>query len=140
MCENTNNVPVGDTPNTKQVGKSSQYEVDQKQKQYYLEQVQLLCPTVSPESTEKIPSRNTTPKDQTHHQHAHLFRPLLGRRNAANTKSMPHLSHNRQYPTERTDANHRKMGELDGVPRRSITLSGFHYSDSAILLPPATRS
>ena len=54
MCENTNNVPVGDTPNTKQVGKSSQYEVDQKQKQYYLEQVQLLCPTVSPESTEKF--------------------------------------------------------------------------------------
>ncbi len=54
MCENTNNVPVGDTPNTKQVGRSSQYEVDQQQKQYYLEQVRLLCPTVSPESTENF--------------------------------------------------------------------------------------
>lgn len=54
MCENANNVPVGVTSNIQQVVEQPLYEVSQKQKQYYLEQVRLLCPTVSSESSEAL--------------------------------------------------------------------------------------
>lgn len=52
MCENANNVPVGVTSNIQQVVEQPRNEVSEKQKQYYLEQVRLLCPAVSPERSE----------------------------------------------------------------------------------------
>lgn len=54
MKEEQNNLPVCDTSSNQQVAKQSQTEVNEKQKQYYLEQVRLLCPTVSPESSEAL--------------------------------------------------------------------------------------
>lgn len=54
MCEQQNNVPVGVTSSTKQVVEHPWYKDKQTLKRYYLEQVRLLCPTVSPESSEAL--------------------------------------------------------------------------------------
>lgn len=54
MNQEQNNVPVGGELNNHQVVEQSLNEVSEKQKQYYLEQVRLLCPTVSPNSSETL--------------------------------------------------------------------------------------
>lgn len=54
MCEQQNDAPVGDTSNTKQAANQPQRMENQALKQYYLEQVRLLCPTVSPQSSETL--------------------------------------------------------------------------------------
>ena len=54
MNQEQNNVPVVDASSNQLVVEQSQNEVSEKQKQYYLEQVRLLCPTVSPDSSETL--------------------------------------------------------------------------------------
>ena len=54
MNQEQNNVPVDGELNNHQVVELSQNEISEKQKQYYLEQVRLLCPTISPESSEAL--------------------------------------------------------------------------------------
>lgn len=54
MCEQQNNVPVGDTSNAQPVVEQPLCGVSQSLKQYYLEQARLLCPAVTPESPETL--------------------------------------------------------------------------------------
>lgn len=53
MCEQQNHVPVGVTSNTKQAVEEPLYEEKQSLKQYYLEQVGLLCPALPRDIPEK---------------------------------------------------------------------------------------
>lgn len=52
MNQEQNNIPVNTKLSSRQVAEQSPNGVSEKQKQYYLEQVRLLCPTISTESPE----------------------------------------------------------------------------------------
>lgn len=54
MNQEQNNLPVVVASSDQQVVEQSQNEFREKQKQYYLEQVKLLCPTVSTEGKEEL--------------------------------------------------------------------------------------
>lgn len=54
MNQEQNNISVDATLNSQQVAEQPLNEISEKQKQYYLEQVRLLCPTVSAESSETL--------------------------------------------------------------------------------------
>lgn len=54
MNPEQNNISIDVTLNSKQAAEQPLNEVSEKQKQYYLEQVRLLCPTVSAESSETL--------------------------------------------------------------------------------------